>query len=691
MPTTTVPARPRSAWPLLALCTLAGSIALGCSSPSEPGGGGGGAGDVKLEVVSVTPPVDSADANGIAFLTCGVSLKATLEQGTSVSWRGAIFRFYPGTDTSVAFDSLQLGPLDAADSWGGAPLTNRGPALSDWRFYATIPFTVVLDYTYQRQDNSTATTRQRSFTCSPTIPAGAAAPVVSNVSVTPSSGTVQPGDFVKVTFTVSAEAGLWQTAALLQGVCDTVRFLPGHLAKGATTLQALIPVSPSCSLGAPLGVSVETSDIQGRVVWNTPAVSLTVADLTPPSIAVNLGGTPGSTVSGLWFVGDTMHVFASAYDNYRLEELLWTAQPAGVADSLRFGPSAVGVDTKVEVRQEWGALQHLDFRSRDLSGNLSGVASVTASNLTIYPDHPGPTATALVAGATVDAYPDPARGVFYLLLSNQRRLETRSLSDASLIRSVNLPAYTTVIDATASGDSLVFALPDRRSIGFLDLTAATPIVTVHALTLPDTLTGELPQSVAATANGKLLIRLEGGPLAVPRLLELDPATGAEQFRPDAGGGAPIAGGPYPSPGHTMLLVSTSAGTWIRYNSGTDQFTTAQATPGVLGDARISDDGQVVAIGRTIFDAGLSPVRTVQSDLGTGVAPTLLSPDGQEVYYYRSGSLVRARVSDGAILDRSREGVPGWLESVHLSNDGTWVACLGFTTGTSGWVGVVDLR
>ena len=294
-----------------------------------------------------------------------------------------------------------------------------------------------------------------------------------------------------------------------------------------------------------------------------------------------------------------------------------------------------------------------------------------------------------VAGDTRTARVDSKRGVFYLLLGNQRQLLTFGLSDAALVRTLNLPEYVTSLDFTASGDSLLMTCPLATSLAVLDLTLAVPQLSLLPLSTPDGARGQVPVSVLAAANGKALIGLNGPTVAQYQLMEIDLATGAERLRTDAGNAGVVENVITRSADHDLLVIGTVTDVIQVYDAATDQFgplTTLAQGGGPIG---VSVDGQVITHGFQVLDAGLNLVRTIHSTTGGGVASSFLSPDGQSLYYFETRGLVRTSVAGGSIIERSRLPFSVW--QIQVADDGQWAVFTGSPGMSTGQVGVIDLR
>lgn len=669
--------------PLLLVWSLACSDSVGpVKEPAEA--------RVTVKVTGVGPPEYAASPEGVSVLSCTVDLLASVKGAGTATWRGATFRWYPGTDLTTPFDSATLTSGEVGQSWGQSTIADGRAQTSGWIFSATVPFTVTAEYRYRFAGSTDVTTEAAQFTCQPAFPDNPSTPSITNFSLQPASGIIEPGDTLTIAYTATAEAGLWQSLVAVTGACDTAQYVPGHLGTTATT-SVRVRLTSSCALGQPLSVSVLLMDAALKVTSAGAVAALTVQDLTPPVLDITFGlGGLDRVAAGDYFVGDTLTFTPYVSENHRLRTILWEVQPAGVTDSATPLPSSVSIPVlRLPIRSEWGSAVQLAFRARDEAGNTGPVVTINTDSLRLYPDVPRPTAWRIAPGDTRDVLPDSRRGVFYLLLANQRQLLTFSLADASLLGTLNLPGYSGSFDFTPSGDSLLLAYHDRPALGVLDLTGAVPQLGLHPLAGLDTAHGQYVDAVRTTANGKAFLHLMGPTLAQARLLELDLATGVETLRLDAGNNGQVQNSIERSPGHGFLVTGDGVAVAQLYSAATNQFgplTPLSIPTGVFGS---STDGQVHAAGLQILDANLQLVRRVRATFGGGVPPSFLAPNGQHLYYVESRGLIRTRVSDGAVVERSR--LPIQVERIRVSDDGQWAVYHGLPGHPSGQVGVIDLR
>ena len=670
------------------LLTVAAGALLACSGGTEPTPTPPRPATFSATVAiqRVDPPSYDALPEGIALISCVMTLQSTGHGVAGATWREAIFRWYPANDLRTAFDSATISAQEVVQSWGDADIRDGVDQVSRWQLLATIPFTARLEYRYRVSGAAADSSASAVGTCQPPIPPTATGPTLSEVLIQPSGPSIEPGDTLSVSFRANATAGLWQSIVSVTGACDTTFFFPGGLTQ-STPYSIQIPVSAGCVLGASLSVSILTVDAALQTAVTIP-VMMTVIDHTPPVLTVS-DAAGGGALAGDFFTGDTIQLVGSAIDNDLVTWFIWEAQPAGVRDSVLLSSLRNPPFVPLIVRASWGAFTGFSFTALDRSGNRSTPATINTDSLRLHPIVQRPTASRFVAGDTRQVLPDTKRGVVYLTQSiPQHQILTVALADGALVRTLALPSYGGVMDLSASGDSLLMTFPGIVSLGVLALTAANPQFTLLPLVTPDTALGQTVGTVFAMSDGTAFVGLGGLTTTTLEVLQVDLATGSEQPRP-AGGANGVARLLERGPNHDRLLVSDDAGSAQVYQTATDQFGSMTAYPNNGGRFGFSTDGQVIAEGLTILDSNLQFVRNVRGYNPNGVVASFLAPDGQSLSYVTEQGLVRTRVSDGEILDRSP--MPFSVSSFQVSSDGDWVVFRGQAGGTTGQVGAIDLR
>jgi hypothetical protein len=353
-------------------------------------------------------------------------------------------------------------------------------------------------------------------------------------------------------------------------------------------------------------------------------------------------------------------------------------------------PSALGTPfLKIPVHPEWADSVQFRFYAIDASGNVSDTIKSPAHAFKVYQTLKRPTVTATVNGDVNAALIDTLRSAVYVLQGNQHRVGVFSATTLQQTASVPVPGYPISFDITPGGDSLVLSL--RGELVVIDLRNLAAAPTIIPLTNVDTLAGQAVGQMRIAANDRAFV-LRGSPTDPQHaVVEVNLTTGAQRIRADAGSAYGISR----SLDQKVLTVAGD-GCVERYEAATDMFGPCTTTSPSGGAPSVDRTGQHFAIQRTAFDASFAPIGTVQTpwDLGNAL-PTMISADGTFIfYYYAPTGIVRARVSDGAIMDRTF--VPQFFSTgflMSLSPDGTTML-LGWDDGTQGGtshLATVDLR
>ena len=324
-------------------------------------------------------------------------------------------------------------------------------------------------------------------------------------------------------------------------------------------------------------------------------------------------------------------------------------------------------------------------------GLESDAITTTAGATHVYPSIARPTKTAAVDGVTWDLIANARRGLVYLMQPNAWRIAVLSLSTMTVTGTIPLPAYPEEFDISAGGDALVLALPAEHALGVVDLRATPWKTKLIPLMLLHPATKQRPAHIRTLSNGKAFVSLAGSVPSTSVLIEVDPATGAQRVRADAGdcgyvGGSGIAR----SLDHSVAVVNGGDTYFRRYDVASDHFgprMPATYTSLVVVDAT----GRHIAVGFDIYDESLQHLRRVSSPLPPGyVVPTALSADGAVLYQMLSGTgLVRSRVSDGALLDRTRNPISAM--QMRISDDGTLIVMATPTYQNPSKISTINLR
>jgi hypothetical protein len=402
------------------------------------------------------------------------------------------------------------------------------------------------------------------------------------------------------------------------------------------------------------------------------------------------GGTPSETLAGDLFVGDQLSVIMEARDAQGLRALIWEVPQQGVTDSqIVVGPFA-GVGFFRDLTPAWVGEIGVRFYARDSRGLASEVVFSAPGALNVHPTVSRPTVTRSFAAETREVAIDALRGRAYLLHANQRQVEIIQLSTITTVGIITLPAISSDLDLTVSGDSLVLAYPSLGALGVVDLALPDPSPVTVPITPLDQALRQAPVYLRALAHGKVFVTLEGDTPEAFRLLEVDPRTGIGQVRMDAGSGGYIQGGIERADDGSAAVVGAGEGLFQRYDLSGEVFGPLRARP--LTDARLRVDRvlQRASIGLILFDSELRQTGQVNSTFGGPFGASVLSSDGESLFYadYVHG-LVDARTSDGSLISATR--LPTLTSYFRRSSDGTWLVVVESLDGATSFVTVIDLR
>lgn len=637
-------------------------------------------------------PAIGSDAQRNLTIECDPYLRAVVTGQGVASWRDATIRWFWGPDRTRAVDSSTISASDVLDSWGGGAIAPPDTLTSALAFTAAVPFAAEIVYQYKPLDAGVRRDSVR-FNCGPNIPPGTPGPTITVPNTNATSGKVQPGDTLRVSYTATAAATLWQLVVQLSGACTAQEEFSAGLALSVTRTDSIV-VPRGCELGQPLDVTVYAVDAGGRIASASRDPKLAVVDTVPPTLAPVLtspwNAVSASAFSGTLFTGDTLRVSFGSRDNNAVSMLYWEETATGARDSS-WAP--LGDQARIVMRPEWaGQALHFRFWVTDRAGLASDTVATTPGSITVAPIAPRPVTTAQLAGEVRDIAYDGARQLVYFAEHSPDRIAVFSLGSMTVIDSMALPEMPASIDLTPSGDSLIAALINQRALAVLDLRAVTPVVTTTRLTALDTMpTPESPGSVRVLANGEALVGLNLASATVPTVLEVDLTTGAQQLRPDAQRNGAQAYAVGRSADGSVVVMNE--GCFQRYTAATDSFTPCASTNATQSKPAVNATGSVIALGYYIYDGSLALQRIMQPlyplnpqyyDPGTA-----LSPDGSALYAIDwSVGVVRYRTSDGVVLD----AIPNAQlqpSRIVATPDGRWLITV--RSSTTSAISVIDMQ
>lgn len=624
--------------------------------------------DVHLSLWEAPSFAPDRASDGFPTADCHVTLTARATGEGSAQWEDATFYWYMGVDRTRPVDSTTASASDVDASWGNSGISRVLDERGGWQLSAGLPFDAKIVYRYELNTSHRVRSDSVRFTCGPAAPSGSVArPSLPVVELLPHSGPWQLGDTLGVHFQASSAAGLWFTYAGTAGAFRADSVFDEQLVSSAEHSVAF-PIPQSASIDTAEVAGVVAVDVFGQQV----AASVTttpLVDLAPPTlydtVLIPPHQIPSSTFGGSYFVGDTMRFRTIADDNHGLSYIGWRASATGYGDSLvAYGATADTGVMVIPISSTWLGAPPLTFFATDLAGNTTTITPPPGA-FTVYPTLKRPTTTAAIAGGVVDVVFDTARSAVYVLRGgNSQTIFQLSLPSLQLTRTIALPGVPVSADVTPSGDSLVLVLSGQHPLYVVDLRQTTPQATVIPLAL-DSANAQAPVAVRIAANDAAFVTTSGATVDQYQLLEVDLATGAQRIRTDAGTDV----GSLRRSIDRNVLAMWRAGCIERYVLATDAFGACRS----IGDpTSIDGRGDYFAVGFAVYDSTLTLLRqvsTVGETFWFDNVGTALSADG--VYLYEClpwEGLVRARVSDGALVDRSIAPAFNVCE-VHVAPDG----------------------
>jgi len=649
---------------------------------------------VTVTVASLEGPSITTVSDSETTIECGIYLRAVATGSGRATWLDATFAFYVGRDRSTPIDSAIIPASDIRSSWGTAEIAAGETQESGWNVRAGIPFGAAIEYRYQLESERRTRTTRVEFTCGPEVPPSVQPPAITKLTVQVPPGGLEPRDTLVLEYAATSEIGLWQTLVRLSGPCGVERPFAENLVQGVTRSVA-IPIPAECRLGVPMDVTVFARDAALLEASRRSDTRPVLVDLTPPTVYPMLfppsGGSATEQFSGDYFVGDSIYFIFIASDNHALRALVWEVWPAGFRDSVVVTGWDVAPWLKIPVRPEWTGPIQLRLYARDAAG-LTGEAFESPPNaMRVYPTVQRPTASTSLEAEIRDVVFDTRRGVMYLKQWNPGGVVVFNMSTMTVTRTLLLPSYPADLDLTPGGDSLVVALPAERALGVIDLRMTPLTLELRSLTLLDTTLNQYPRAARVAANGKAFVPLAGSVSSAYTLLELDLATDGERLRTDAGNGGNVGGGALGrSHDHSTLVLNGGPSLFQRYDATQDAFGPGRSAIPYDWTPVVDGTGQHVAIGLDIYDASLEFLRRVRTPSPGGVPLSALSPDGAYLYMvYWSHGIVRSRVSDGEIVDRTPNPIRPDL--IRASPDGATLVTVETRSYGPSKISIIDFR
>lgn len=341
---------------------------------------------VSTSVSSISPPfVRLVDPPGVE-LDCELWL-LTEVQGTGTGvWVDGVTEFSDIRDTSRLLGTIPLSAAEMKRAWSEDTIRGGQSVKSLWHLSGPTAYVATIRMRYQTASGTR--TASASARCAPPSGSTAAAPSITSLSVSPSSGSIPVNSPLNVTFTATAPAGAQYSFLRATGGCGNV--IVGEFS--ATTVSHTVPLKLRwpCKTDVPIGVEVITYDAAGYSDGRAVSTSVTIRDDQRPTVLAEFWGREWldylPSPYGEYLAPDTVYAQVTVTDDYLVGALYLEVYPFGVADTVVvrdsivvdpknvLQPTNVGALFHVPIRREWAG-DKLQFRwyGRDWLGNLSNV------------------------------------------------------------------------------------------------------------------------------------------------------------------------------------------------------------------------------------------------------------------------------------------------------------------------------
>jgi hypothetical protein len=353
--------------------------------------------DVHISAQSVEVVTPAMEMTTNPIFSCFVNVQATVGGAGQGTWVDGEFRFYDLRDTTRQIASVPFPGSELLQAFGTGTLKTGDVEQSRWQLTASAPFIGELSmrYVLASSTSAPATTTTGRFRCAPPVPPGSANPPVPQVSVTPSSGTLDVGTPVQITVSGTAPAGAYYTLIRITGACLIEK---GFTEQFQTTVSHTIsiPLTYPCTLGAPIGVTAIIYDVLKNGGANYAQYPIALVDSQRPIIwttFVNRDRTnSGPVPSGDYVAPDSLIFYLTTRDNYRVGALYWDVLPLGTKDSLVLADSLTiengtvgGNRFDLPVPPAWiGKNIQLRLYARDVTGLMSDTITTPLDSIRVH-------------------------------------------------------------------------------------------------------------------------------------------------------------------------------------------------------------------------------------------------------------------------------------------------------------------
>jgi hypothetical protein len=413
----------------------------------------------------------------------------------------------------------------------------------------------------------------------------------------------------------------------------------------------------------------------GAVIVACGSVTPNDGDLAVPRVV----GTV-STIDGypVFVPGETFHVTVSATDDFELAYFGFSlGGGAAVHDSAAAHGRSGFRDLTFVAQPEWAGPIPFSVFVRDAAGKTD--TTLVDTILVVLAERRPMTHVALPA-APFDLAWDSVRNRAYLSLPSINQIAVLDLTTGTLLPPIDLFGVPLGLDLSPGGDSLVAALRQRQSLAFVDLINGA-VDTARLGIAPN----EGPIHLRVLANNKAVVTIGfdgSGAGASARIVDL--TGGGDMLVP----GPPMAGGAVARSADRNYLLLIDDGICCNfptriYRTATDSFGPAKPTTNYFAaTSSIDRNGTRFLVGRSVFDADLRLLVTIEPPGVWYEAATVLTGDGGAAFVTGPRTFVRARVPSSAVEQRVLVPLPP--ERLALSPDNATLLAITTDPKTGGW-------
>jgi hypothetical protein len=535
------------------------------------------------------------------------------------------------------------GLVTAVDS---VRFSGSGPQSHVWTYVLPyLPATGDVAFTAIAQGGPLTATDQDTVPVADPLP-----PDVTALDATPI--VLLPTDTVTVTYSAHDAVGVWWTVVRISGAFNATDSVDHAFVKQVTR-SVRIQVPASAPMGSTFTVKVIAADPALHLdSAATPPVQVT--DVVPPSVnAVATGPEPVLTL----VANDTLQLVVNATDNYKLGWVGYRlGPPASLRDSVAITTTNASQHFTVIAAPAWIGSQTVTAFARDSMGHLTETALGTA---TVVRGVRRPTFVFPLNNWVPELAYDSSRDVVYFSDPDAERVSIFSLATKSFASPIELFSRPLGLDLTTGGDSLLVALRLSTSLAIINLQNRQ----VDTVTLPLNLNlNPGLDRVRVMANGKALVTTVYTGVGAGELWEYDLITQSRRKRTDAGFGGQTTGVvPMARAGNgsRLLLIldnNCCPETGHVYVTATDTIAITGPTANRFGPRVSADEsGSLFLVDESLFDGSLNLLRTFTSSTYNLGGSSALSPDGLSAYLGIDFGYLKARTTDGVVVDTVRTG------------------------------------